>query len=167
MEAAFVILANSASIDQATNQLSLFGLIEDLVVASFPVALPNPVFCVLLSRKANEAEKVAVTFAAKFSDDRKPLFQSSEATVDFQGKRRLRFVAQLPPIVIPRLGELEFFVQTKRKVLGHWTILVAKIDASPTLEMTTGKTVAGPVMASAKKAKKRRAKKAKKSRGHP
>lgn len=139
MKAAFVIAASSSSIDQSTNQISIFGVIEDLSSASFPIT-PSVVLCALLVREKNEGDTQQIGIRVIFDEGKEPAFSADDLTLDFQGKPRARLVAKLPPFVVPAAGDLRLCIISKNKEIGHWNIKVNALPAATQVEIASGAT---------------------------
>ena len=158
MEAGFVIAAGSASIDQGTNQISIFSVIEDVGTASFPLAF-SCFLCALLRKGSRENDTIDIRVQATLSGHPEPLVTSPGIPINFQGKQRARIVAQLSPIVIPEPGELVLSILVKNTVIGHWKIQVNKLSSPVNigLDVATGATAgAKKVKGSAKRKKARK-----------
>jgi hypothetical protein len=126
MQVKFMILANSASIDQTSNQLSIFNVIEQISGLKFPAPSPATTLCMLLARETRDPDTTDFTLEGTISGNSQPLFRGG-FTADFKGKKRVRIVAQIPPYLIPAPGTLTFALRRKNREIAAWSVDVAEL----------------------------------------
>ena len=101
MDVELAICAESAVLDQTTNKLSLFGIVEELSGAGFPGFIPNVFFVLFLKRKKSEPEKLDFKISVELNGTS---FFSAPFSMSFQGKLRARAIANLQGVPIAGPG---------------------------------------------------------------
>ena len=153
MDVQLVVCAESASIDQQTNKLSLFGVMEELQGVGLPGLVPATSFVVLLRRTKSESQKPKLKIVVSLNG--KSFFESP-INADFQTHLRCRSIVNLQGVPITGVGFLEFSVKQKNKVLGSW-----RTDVRNIAQVSTAPPVSGSNVSSQVKPKKKKKKKAK------
>jgi hypothetical protein len=125
MEARLVACAQLVSIDQRTNSLSLFNLIEEINLPAFPFAFPYMTVAVLLLREANEPSAPANLSLRLFMGDQQVF--SRDLTANFQQHLRMRLVVDIQAIVFQTPGIMRVTVNQDDRELGAWKIYVNNI----------------------------------------
>jgi hypothetical protein len=136
METQFIVTAESASIDQSSNNLSIHNIFEDMRTPLFPAGMPMTIVA-RISRRSSENSRADLQLRCNLSGHPEPLFDHPIA-VDFAGLLTTRIIAKVQLLIVPSAGRMQISILHKGKELGHW--IVAIIDTSDT-------TVAGPMTA--------------------
>ncbi len=93
------VCASSCSIDQFTNRLSIFNLIEDIQPSQYPGVVGDCTVVIVLEREDGDAEQIKLDL--KLDNNGKEVF-SGRINFDFDGKRRCRsVVTALMPFTEP------------------------------------------------------------------
>jgi hypothetical protein len=113
----YIACAASSSLDAATNQLSLFHVLDEISGPAFPLALPS--FCVaaLFEREAKDAVVQSFVLAVSLNS---ALIASFTMSVDFATARRNRSVNTIRGLTIPTSGMVTITLLQKTKVLAVW-----------------------------------------------
>jgi hypothetical protein len=113
-------------LDQRSNGLSLITIIDEMSSPSFPFIIPRLAIVTLFERNMDEQEKPhGLTVSAHLGDQE--LF-SLGLEIDFQGKPRLRALADVGGLVIMAPGMLHLVLNhTSGTSLAEWDITIAKI----------------------------------------
>ena len=90
MKAGYLVCAESAVVDQSTQNLSIYNIFENLTVPLFPVAVPMSVVAYLV-RAPNKRDSQDIRL--RFRLDKKNL-PTNQAALDSQGKPATRVVAR-------------------------------------------------------------------------
>jgi hypothetical protein len=88
VRAAFLLTAQSASLDQLTNNLSIWNILEQVSAPTFPIAVPMTIV-VYLIRKKTESDKTDLKLVIKL-DGRAPPIAEQPVSIFFQGKLKTR-----------------------------------------------------------------------------
>jgi len=121
-----MILANSASVDQTSNQLSIFNVIEQISGLKFPAPSPVTTLCMLLARETRDPDTADLMLEGTIDGNSERLFRGG-FKADFKGKKRVRIVAQIPPYIIPTPGTLTFALRRKNRQIAAWSVDVTKL----------------------------------------
>jgi acyl-coenzyme A synthetase/AMP-(fatty) acid ligase len=117
MDCLFLVWADAASIDQGTNRLSIFNIVEEVTAASFPAVLANTTLVAMLERSPSEPDHADI--AIRFETSGKKVDIPSR--VDFRGNKRLRLILTLQNIQILGPQQVRILVLYKGKPIGpHW-----------------------------------------------
>lgn len=100
----FCILSRGISVDQATNAISLFELVEGQEALQFPASTEALVFLAAFQKSDSDAEKYDVLFKVELSGE--ALMQQG-IDLDFGGKTRTHLIVRMGGIVVPKAGELK------------------------------------------------------------
>jgi len=121
--------ADSHALDGPSNRVSAFHILEDLGAPSFPIAIPHLSIIAMLERTASESEDVPLTF--KIYMDKT---EQAQIPFDlrFQGKLRVRALADLHGVVVQGPGTLRIACLNKSKEIGSWSIQITQM-APPTM----------------------------------
>jgi len=165
MRANYFVCADSASVDRASNKLSLFNLAEEFSASGFPVMGSAFAVVTSLTRESADPEDIMITIGAALNG--KTLFEVP-FHVAFEGRRRMRAIANFDGVALATPGELVLYAAHKKKRLGEWTILV--VQASRSKDQAAPQPITEGVtrpMAPAKKPHKKTRKKASEKPAQP
>lgn len=115
-------------IDARTNNLSLINLLQDINSPTFPVVLPKLALAVILDRQENEQQQI--TTSIRMAIEETQLFDVP-FQIDFQGRLRVRAVADMQGVLLPRPGVLKASLHYENAELGAWTLSVNQIGTPP------------------------------------
>lgn len=101
------ILAQSVSIDQITNRLSVFNVIEGIQADRFPVVMQELVFVAVLRREGNDPARFNTTLTVQI--DETPIGRA-DLIVDFEDKPNTRLVGTFQGMPITGPGRLQFIM---------------------------------------------------------
>jgi hypothetical protein len=158
MEALFMTVAASASVDASSNQLSIFNIIEEASAVQFPIATTNWTVCALLIKGPRDPDDPDLTLAITSTTQRQELFKAGFKAL-FQGKPRTRLNATLPPLILPGPGTLKISLKTARKELCSWTVLVTQLPQPTVQASPAGNSVSQPLSPMKRRAAKAKTKK--------
>lgn len=127
---AFFVVSESASLDVATNRLSIFHILEQISAPSFPAVHPISTMVAMVERTLDEPDEISVH--ARVAVNGNPLGPDVPITLAFQGHLRLRFIGNLQGIVVPEHGVLEIDLRYDDNVIGSWKVQVDLV-AQPAL----------------------------------
>jgi hypothetical protein len=125
MNIRFVICANSVAVDQRHNSLSIFHAIEEWNVPAFPFVIPYMVVVSLLDRSPEEPDELAgvqLIFTLGAQELFRQPFEGS-----FQGRLRMRAIAEISGLVIPGPGELNVTIQIGERLTSTWAMAINDI----------------------------------------
>ena len=140
------VCATSVSNDKVSNQLSLFNVVEQMNVASFPAVIPSISIVSLLEREKGDRTKqnLAIRFTLGHN-----VLTNLPFEISFQEGPRCRHTAEVRGLMIPGPGILQVGLRSKDKPVGSaWSIEVidtgeatlAKAEAPPTKPATRKKS---------------------------
>ena len=122
MKLILLTCANSAVTDTATNNVSLFHVIEELQSPSFPMLLPSFTIVSILQRESGDRKKTLLHYRLKLG--RKTLVELPLEII-FEGKKRHRTTGIVNGLTIPQPGILKAELRLKNRILGSWSIEVS------------------------------------------
>ena len=117
MKVHYIACAASSSLDAATNQLSLFHILDEISGPAFPLPLPG--FCVAALFEREPTDAVVQPFVLAVSLDA-TLIASFTMSVDFATSRRNRSVNTIRGLTIPAPGLVTINILQKTTVLAVW-----------------------------------------------
>ena len=158
MKLRFLVCAVSAIVDEATKNVSITSILEQLASPIFPAAIPISVVANFV-RQASEPDSADIRLSFKIDDQ--PLMDQP-VTIQFQGNLGTRLIAQINPLIVPQPGRLIAEIRAKKKKLGDWEIDVKK--AGNEMLLSNLPATAGASERAAKKARKKAVAKKKKSK---
>ena len=124
MELLFVACAETATVDAATNRLSMFNIAEEVPAAMFPSIIQTLTLVILLARSKGEGDDIQLKISADINGQQ--LFELP-FNFSFLGKPRARGLANLQGIPLPSAGTLTFHVSHKKKTIGSWPIVITAL----------------------------------------
>jgi hypothetical protein len=156
MKLRFLVCSTAATVDQATKNVSITSILEQLTSPVFPAAIPMTLVA-MLERKVDEPEEVLLQIEFRI-DGQDPPILAGPANLSFQGQLNTRLLASISPLVIPRPGQLTAELRSRNKLFGSWAITVLQAAS----ETFFGTSPSPPKMiakkgGTAKKAKKGKA----------
>lgn len=125
MEARLIVCAQSVSIDQRSNSLSIFSIIEELNLPVFPYAVPYMAVAILLSREATDPS-VPTNLNLRIYQNNQQTFRAS-LNANFQQQLRLRLVVDIQAVVLQAPGVIRVSVNQDDREMGAWKIYVNNI----------------------------------------
>jgi hypothetical protein len=160
MDLRLFLCAESVSIDQQGNRLSIFNIADEVSAFGFPAVGNNLAVVALLSRKKSEPNTAQLRIRIELN--KKQLTEIPFA-VDFQNNYKCRAIANVQGMIIPGLGTLKVSLFLKTRELGTWEIDVRQVGQAQLMQpqMMRSAAMAVGVVTSAAKSKKAKAKKAK------
>ena len=123
MNLQFIAVAEGATIDRATNRISLFNLMDEIAVPAFPVMIPTMAVANMISRDAGE-EAVPVRLRITLNEQNLLL---TDIQLDFQGHLRTRGVVMIQGLIIQQPGNCVVDILFGDNVAGTWTIPVQAV----------------------------------------
>lgn len=135
MQTLLFISANSVSVDQQRNTLSIFHIIEELSSPAFPFALPSFFVAALFSRTGEEPN-VAEGAEIVISHDGREILRHA-LTLNFQGRLRLRTVVEVGGLAVAGSGTLLITAIREGRDMASWPIIIRSI-ARPTAQVELG-----------------------------
>ena len=132
MKCRLFLVSESAVIDQNSNNLSVFNMLEQLNAQGFPVIVPRLTVVIALDREEGDEETASLAFWIK---QNKSKILEQQIEVDFQGKPRVRQLVNLIGFVITEPGSLVFRLNRDKRKFAEYRIDVvvlpgpSKIDS--------------------------------------
>lgn len=149
MKTVLLTAAQSGAIDQGSNLLSIFNVLDDFSSATFPIALPVTVIAIF-ERDLNEPNDPQINLVIKL-DNEDPIFER-RLPFNFQGKKRARVFGVLQSLVVPRPGMLSFEMKFSNQTIGSWFVEIEQAEQE--LKVRSSTQQKEPRKKSAKKASK-------------
>lgn len=142
MKLKMIACSQMSSMDAGTGFVSLFNIIEDLNVASFPVLLQN--FCVFFFLEKEDGDAERPDFLLIFNCGGIKIAEFPVQS-DFAGKLGNKTLINLKNLVIPTPGRLEVILMHEANRFGEYCVninVIGGISAAST--HTTGVTPDAP-----------------------
>lgn len=125
MDAKFLVCADSVAVDQRRNTLSIFHILEDFASPSFPFVVPRIAVVAHVVKEPEEPdEPEGVEVHIYLSDEQ--IF-SGPMAMRFQGRLRLRAIADFQGLVVKAPGTLRVTLTKDQRELATWSIVVTDI----------------------------------------
>jgi hypothetical protein len=118
--------AESAAVDQATQRLSIFHVLEEISSPVFPAAYPQFTMIVMASREQTEPSAFDLNLRITLSGQEQPLLDGG-FQLEFQNRPRARTLAQIAGLPIPSPGVLHFSLSYEERELSAWDVLVTQV----------------------------------------
>ncbi|MBI2388486.1 MAG: hypothetical protein HYV09_02615 [Deltaproteobacteria bacterium] len=124
----YFLVAESVSVDQTSNAVSVFNILEELRPARFPASLPLVVIVCALAIDATElGAEIDVTVRVRRTSG-----QVDELPASFKATgRRHRQISRLQGLPIEQPGELRFDLLVNGRLLASYVVIVTS-DTRPT-----------------------------------
>src|SRR5260370_23499062 len=105
MKLVFAVLAQSVSLDQMTNRLSLFNLVEGIQAPGFPTVVAEIVFVAVLRRETADQSTFDATLTVRIGQT---IIGLANIAVDFADKQNTRLIGTFQGLPVLTPGTLEF-----------------------------------------------------------
>lgn len=135
MKVIFAVCAESVSVDQQTNKLSILGIIEELSGAGFPGIIPSLSFIFVAQREKGDPE--TISYEIKISHNGKAM-GDVPTNFSFQGRPRTRAISNIQGIPIPGPGVLTIAATRKNKKFCSWSIPINDVSQPALSTSSTG-----------------------------
>jgi len=123
------VCSDSFSVDQTTNRVSLFNLLDQLRIVGFPAVIPRMTMFFFVVREPMDPERTQATVTLRLGTQE--LF-STGLELNIGSSLRSRAVINLQGVVIPAPGTVTSEIAVNGVVLGRWE---TQCDPAP-LQMT-------------------------------
>lgn len=127
MHVSLFACAESAVVDQRTNRLSLFHIMEEISSPTFPAAVPQLTVVVVMSREESEPSLANLMLRVTLTGLDKPLVEGPMA-IDFQGRLRTRGLGHIAGMPVLGPGLLRFSLHDGDKELAYWEVIVIQVS---------------------------------------
>lgn len=127
MEAMLFTIAEAASIDRQSNNLSIFGVMEEIKAPNFPAIIPRMTVVMMLRRKALENSKQDVRVHVSASNGTQILLDHI-LPVDFESHYRTRMIFQIQGMAVPTPQPLDISIFHKKSELGSWRVRCTQLE---------------------------------------
>ena len=115
------LCAEGVIVDQRSNNVSVFTILEDVTPEELPIVLAQFVVLAILERDEGDPEKCDCTLALSLNDE--GMFEQ-DMVVDFQSKRRVRQMLHFGGVAIEKPGTLTASLEFGGEEAGEWHITV-------------------------------------------
>lgn len=129
-----LLCAEGVVVDQRTNSVSVFAIVDEIMPQALPVILTRFVVLVILEREEGDPDGCDSTLILRLNDE---IVFEQEMELDFQGKRRVRHMIHFGGVPIENPGTLIASLRLGDREVGKWDITV-KPPKKPVLEEETG-----------------------------
>ena len=118
-------VADGAVIDQQTNRLSIFNVLEEMSAPGFPAMHSQLSIIAVLQKGPNEKEDPKLNI--RISLDRSELVDFP-ITLSFEGVERSRFVGSIAGLLLPSAGTLKFDLRHRSRSISSWRVPVREVQ---------------------------------------
>ena len=153
MKLLLFVCCESASIDIASQNLSLFNLFETVNASSFPLPLQRLTVVTWAEREKDEPRIVSYKTRWLLNGNK---IGELPFELDFQDRLRSRAIIQVAGLVINEPGVLEVQLRLGTRRVGSWTIQVQQVSRPHKVADGDGKTVQPAVAKKSGPAKKKK-----------
>ncbi len=116
--------AQSISIDSQTNNISLFNIIEEINVSSFPIVINNFVVFSFIIREESEPNSISCRLKLILGNE---LISEIPFELNFQSQNKVRSVVNIMGFIIPTPGLLKVSLNSGEDDLSSWFIDVKSV----------------------------------------
>lgn len=125
MNLIFLIAAESVSVDQSTNRLSLFNVADEMLAPAFPTVIPTLSVVALITRETGE-EAGPASLRVRPNDE--TLIEGA-IPLAFQDKLKTRAMITVQGLAIAAAGTLNCEVLFGQDIAGTWKITIGQLAA--------------------------------------
>ena len=126
--------ADGIAIDQRTNTVSAFSIVEEAHPEGFPAVLPRLHVVTWLEREDEDEPRVQLTLRVGLGDE---TLVDRPIDIDFQARLKTRSIVVLTGVTVPRLGILQISLWNGDQRVNTYEIFVTP-PARPRVEEREG-----------------------------
>ena len=130
-----LVASESVSLDNFTNRLSVFHILDEINSVSFPVIIPSLCICFVLEKQPDDVDPSSAITKVTLDDAE---LASFPANFSFNDKRLLRVIQNISGFVVQSPGLLRFALDSNGEISAAWTVRVSRITPPSTAESGTG-----------------------------
>ena len=123
MKCVLAVCAESASLDKATNSVSLFNIVDAVSYLTFPHVIPKLSLVFIMQREDGDRDEEEGHVSLDFEDQEKG---KRPIRFDFEGKPRLRLIVTAEGVSINQPGVLRSSVWYNDEEKGFWEIQISQ-----------------------------------------
>lgn len=124
MKTIFASVSESSSLDLQTGRLSIFHILEDLHISSFPAFVPSICLSAVCEREQDEPSTVTVDIVVLLGGLQ---IAHIPSRIDFHNQRKARAISYIQGLAINRPADLEISVNFGQQTLFTWKVGVHHI----------------------------------------
>lgn len=121
MKCHFALVADHIVVDERTNRVSVFNILEQIQSSTFPMVIPQTTIFFYLERQPDEPSTIEATVVISLNETE---LTRSPIALQFEDAVRHRATVQLRGLLVPRPGNLTIAMVEGTAMVGSWTILV-------------------------------------------
>lgn len=130
MRVQFALCAQAASVDRASNRISIFNVIDHIAATTLPINLPAITFVAVLETERNEAANYRGVFTAKLNDK---VITQGEVPVSFVNGNLARVLLNLSSVPVREGGILAFSLVIPEMVTAAVQVRVVGLVQAPVI----------------------------------
>ena len=134
MRVQFALCAQTASVDRATNRVSVFNVFDHLPVSSLPIVVPSVTFVSVI--ESEEAENNNISGAVEVEANNVPVFKV-EVPINFTNNRLARVVLTFQGIPVRDTGSLTFRLTLPDGTIAETTFQVMNVASKDAIQLAT------------------------------
>jgi hypothetical protein len=134
MRVQFALCAQTASVDRATNRVSVFNVFDHLPVSSLPIVVPSVTFVSVI--ESEEAENNNISGAVEVEANNVPVFKV-EVPINFTNNRLARVVLTFQGIPVRDTGSLTFRLTLPDGTIAETTFQVINVASKDAIQLAT------------------------------
>lgn len=134
MRVQFALCAQTASIDRATNRLSIFNVIDQFPATTLPVVIPALTFVSVIVSDKNESTNVKGTLTVTTN---KQFLGGFDVPIAFTDGRLARVVLNFQGVPIQEAGPVTFRLTIPNAVTAETTFQVVNISQAEALQVSS------------------------------
>jgi hypothetical protein len=138
--------------DAATNTISVYAIIEDLLPEGFPFLIQEMAVLSIWRRDSNEAGQYDLTLSIELNGK---VLNATEVQVDFQKALANHTIINIGGMIIPESGVLRFVFQRGDTMVAEYGVAIAapapRIEAADRVAPKRSRARRGSVTASAER----------------
>jgi hypothetical protein len=134
MKIQFALCAQTASVDRASNRLSIFNVFDQFPVSSFPIVIPSVTFVSVI--ESEETENNNIRGAIEIEANRVKVF-GIEVPINFTSNRLARVVLTFQGIPVGDAGPLTFRLTLPDGTIAETTFQVINVASREAIQLTS------------------------------
>jgi hypothetical protein len=135
MRVQFALCAQTASVDRASNRISIFNVIDHIPATTLPIVLPAITFVSILETDQNEAANFRGVFEGKINNT---VIVRAEVPVSFVNGRLARVLLTVNSIPIREHGTLSLTLVIPDTVTAVSQIQIVNLAQQPAIAAVPG-----------------------------
>lgn len=120
INAKLFVCSDSASLDMRTNLISIFGVLEQVSAATFPIALPRICIVGVFTREQADPANINLQLQLLLNDDQS--LYNGPLNINFAHQLTARSIGEMRNLAIPSPGTLIVRIAERERIISSWSL---------------------------------------------